>query len=951
MITDYDYEEYFYTGAHHKNLLFVEQSANVTKVSGMPPKITMPSGAGPAVTITNENMIEEQFELVESLNSAENWAWGSVEPSMVTFDIREDGRVPIIEDHIFRLYLYFDGDSDTLMYVGSYVFDQDKLSDDAKTRTVSGFDFMQGIRDTDIIDFYRGLFNAHEEPDPEDPEHTIWVPGREKITVLEARNKLFEYLDEEEGFPIIQETVELPNDTFEFAFDVDTEALSAGQFLEDICEINGRYGHFGRQLSTAQATKNYQIFQYIRVERYDEDGTRIANDMRIEGISKGLYETKSIGRLRVYNRDSVRIAYYDEGYKKSYSKYNIYDNILIDDLTKSKTTTAALKTMLQNIYDSIRYRKYVPFTAKTPADLCREVGDRITLWTDLEINTEEGLTKKFKTLIFERKITGIQNMVDTYSAKGDKKLPEFGDYTSSGGYSASTSGKKAKKGDKEKTKSDGKFELEDCTTADFVEYLRNIGIRLLDEPSDVSVEYIPDSENRRVELKWSDPPDITDYKPMPCEWEGTVIVRSEGKPAKQRWGGTKIDAFHTRDEHKTTAFADTSIEIDKEYYYSIMPYYVYMDDDDHPRRHYTFTCIYKVTTYAPMPKPVINSITVDGTDVTINYTIEAWSGGSYTQCKVVAKKKKIPQDISDGKTKNVSIGTDNTVTMTGLDELTDYYFVIFCTDGNKTVSSDPVNKKTGRDNGVDFSYTGEIQTFTAPKTGIYSLETWGAQGGDATDGTNTARGGYGAYAYGEVFLQQGDTLFVNVGGQNGYGGGGTEPVGPNPPQEYAEKCEAIGSYMTRNGSFDETDEYQGRSGYYSGGSSSAIGSLSFPISLVSTDNYGFSETYSYQQIYSVFMLGIGTIKLTESSGSVTAVYEGFETINPFTYNGSAYGSAYALYDSPRWGFRNPASGSFPSNITTTFSSLSDAIDYIYIHFRNVSIYVDGECWALAETEA
>ena len=79
---------------------------------------------------------------------------------------------------------------------------------------------------------------------------------------------------------------------------------------------------------------------------------------------------------------------------------------------------------------------------------------------------------------------------------------------------------------------------------------------------------------------------------------------------------------------------------------------------------------------------------------------------------------------------------------------------------------------TTTDEGYNFDYTGEIQEFTAPKTGIYSLETWGSQGGNASDGTNSARGGYGAYAYGEVLLTQGDKLYINVGGQNGYGGGG-----------------------------------------------------------------------------------------------------------------------------------------------------------------------------------
>ena len=108
-----------------------------------------------------------------------------------------------------------------------------------------------------------------------------------------------------------------------------------------------------------------------------------------------------------------------------------------------------------------------------------------------------------------------------------------------------------------------------------------------------------------------------------------------------------------------------------------------------------------------------------------------------------------------------------------LDEDSHYYFVVKLVDEIGTeATSDPKDIWTSHSEGWNFDYTGQIQTFTAPKTGIYSLETWGAQGGDATDDTNTARGGYGAYAYGEVLLQQGETIYINVGGQNGYGGGG-----------------------------------------------------------------------------------------------------------------------------------------------------------------------------------
>ena len=82
---------------------------------------------------------------------------------------------------------------------------------------------------------------------------------------------------------------------------------------------------------------------------------------------------------------------------------------------------------------------------------------------------------------------------------------------------------------------------------------------------------------------------------------------------------------------------------------------------------------------------------------------------------------------------------------------------------------------------VDFDYTGTEQVFTAPVSGTYKLETWGAQGGDASE---TYRGGYGGYSYGSTYLKMNDIVYVNVGGagvttsdfesmvSGGYNGGG-----------------------------------------------------------------------------------------------------------------------------------------------------------------------------------
>ena len=84
----------------------------------------------------------------------------------------------------------------------------------------------------------------------------------------------------------------------------------------------------------------------------------------------------------------------------------------------------------------------------------------------------------------------------------------------------------------------------------------------------------------------------------------------------------------------------------------------------------------------------------------------------------------------------------------------------------------------------NFDFTGSEQTFTVPYSGYYKLETWGAQGGNATYDNTTYIGGFGSYSTGKVYLEKGTTLYINTGGQGqtlnnlnpsndtGYNGGG-----------------------------------------------------------------------------------------------------------------------------------------------------------------------------------
>ena len=63
----------------------------------------------------------------------------------------------------------------------------------------------------------------------------------------------------------------------------------------------------------------------------------------------------------------------------------------------------------------------------------------------------------------------------------------------------------------------------------------------------------------------------------------------------------------------------------------------------------------------------------------------------------------------------------------------------------------------------NFDYTGSEQTFIAPVSGTYRLETWGAQGGYGITGSIITQGGYGGYSVGTTIFNKGETVYLSVG--------------------------------------------------------------------------------------------------------------------------------------------------------------------------------------------
>ena len=107
----------------------------------------------------------------------------------------------------------------------------------------------------------------------------------------------------------------------------------------------------------------------------------------------------------------------------------------------------------------------------------------------------------------------------------------------------------------------------------------------------------------------------------------------------------------------------------------------------------------------------------------------------------------------------------------------------FTTPALNTTTTYYVQSSTPQGGSQTFNYTGAVQTFTAPVSGTYTLEVWGAKGGGGVNCYGV--GGKGGYSKGNIILNAGQTVYVAVG-QQGFqsanltsfnGGGSGNPNG------------------------------------------------------------------------------------------------------------------------------------------------------------------------------
>lgn len=336
------------------------------------------------VTITNTELHSEQFQLTESLCSKSELRFGCCEASSIKFRI-SNVFIPL-KDMWLTVTETLGGNTDVSFQFGRYKVFSDKPTADRRYRDIVAYDAMYDIIKSDVADWY----------------NTILPNKTSTVTLKQFRSSFVSH------FGLDQEEINLANDDMIVEKTIEPSEISGKDVVTAICEINGCFGHIGRDGK----------FRYILLPKYIE-GLYPANDLfpaddlyprdpRTTKIGNGLYinckyedfVTHKIDKLQIRQEENDIGAPVGTGT----NCYIVENNFLVYG-----KSAADLEHIANNLFGIITEISYRPFKADVKGNPCFEVGDAVRLTTKYEI---------VESYILNRTLKGIQALRDVYSTDG-----------------------------------------------------------------------------------------------------------------------------------------------------------------------------------------------------------------------------------------------------------------------------------------------------------------------------------------------------------------------------------------------------------------------------------------------------------------------------------------------------------------------------------------------------
>lgn len=336
--------------------------------------------------ITNVELHQEQFELTESICSESELTIGSCEAAALKFTV-SNIFLPM-KGKMITVKTVIDNNTANPLQIGRYKVYSDTPTADRTKRDIVAYDSLYDVINADVAEWYNTL-----------------LPDKDSVTTMKAfRDSFFGY------FGVEQADAQLVNDDMKVEKTVEPEELSGATVLNCICEINGCFGHIGRDGK----------FHYIYLEQeiqglYPRNDLYPADDLyprepKSTRISKSLYISAQYEDFLVKTIDKLQIRKEEDDIGvivgSGTNAYVIQDNFLVYGKGSEELTGIA-----NNIYGKIRGIIYRPFSADCKGNPCIEVGDAARLPTRYEI---------IESYVLKRTLKGIQALRDEYEATGEE---------------------------------------------------------------------------------------------------------------------------------------------------------------------------------------------------------------------------------------------------------------------------------------------------------------------------------------------------------------------------------------------------------------------------------------------------------------------------------------------------------------------------------------------------
>lgn len=340
--------------------------------------------------IDNGNL-RSKFTLTESICSEKELRFGRCEAS--EFKVTTADVITPFKGKTIDVSMILDGHTDKPFKLGRYKIVSDNTNPARTSKEIVAYDALYDVIHANVVNWYNSL-----------------LPNADSTTTLKRmRDSFFAY------FGIKQQTVNLVNDNMIIEKTVDAERISGQDVLTAMLELNGCFGHIGRD----NEFKYIFLMDDSRFGLYPRDDLYPANDLypinpKSHGVSQNTYitceyedfETKEITKIQIrQEQDDIGCIYGDDG-----NTYIIEGNFLVFGKTAEE-----LEIIARNLLPIIKNRTYRPANVYAKANPCLEVGDAIRMSTKREM---------VESYIFKRVLSGKQALKDTYTSQGVEEYSE-----------------------------------------------------------------------------------------------------------------------------------------------------------------------------------------------------------------------------------------------------------------------------------------------------------------------------------------------------------------------------------------------------------------------------------------------------------------------------------------------------------------------------------------------